>query len=93
MKREHSPEFKRRIAIEAIKERHTINEIASKNNIHPGQVSQWKRQLLDSLKGIFEHPARARNRQKNKELIEAKLHEKIGQLTIELDWLKKKMGI
>ena len=85
----HSPEFKARVAMEAISGRKTIQEIAADHAIHPIQVSQWKRQLLDGASELF-----ARGKQsKDKEACQAKeaeLFQQIGRLQMELEWPKKK---
>ena len=90
---ERAAEFKKKVAIEAIKERKTINEIAALFEIHPRLVSKWKKEFLDNAQSIFEFKNNNQKLIKEQRYKEAKLHEKIGQLTIELDWLKKKIGI
>lgn len=93
MKRQtRSAAFKRKVALEAIKERKTANEIASIHGIHPVQVSNWKKQLVEGAHSIFESPIKARKDLLERADSEARLHEKIGRLTVELDWLKKKVG-
>lgn len=93
MKRQtRSAAFKKRVALEAIRERKTISEIASMHGIHPVQVSNWKKQLLEGLESVFEAPAKSKQVLRDRDAAESLLHEKIGRLTIELDWLKKKIG-
>lgn len=85
-----SPQFKAKVAIQAIKGDRTGNEVASQYEVHPTQVAQWKRQLLDAAPGVFSGgPARAERQQE--ELL-AQLYQQIGQLKVELDFLKKKAG-
>ena len=92
MKRiKRSAEFKKKVALEAVKERKTINEIAAMFKIHPRLVSRWKKELIDQAIEIFK--INKKKSLKEKETQESKLHEKIGQLTVELDWLKKKIGV
>jgi putative transposase len=87
----HSAEFKAKVALEALKEQKTINEIAVVFKVHPTQVSQWKKQALDELSQVF---SQKRGRQaKQKEDLTWALYQEIGQLKFELDWVKKKMGI
>jgi len=83
-----SAEFKSRVAIEAIKEHHTISELASKFGVHPNQISQWKKQLSEKVPEIFSD-RRIKSEQADDRL-KARLYEEIGRLKIELDWLKKK---
>ncbi len=66
----------------------TINEIAQEYEIHPIQVSQWKKELLDRLPEVFERKGGKKNQDPEQE--QEHLHKKIGQLTMEVDWLKKK---
>ena len=87
-----SASFKKRIALEAIRERKTISEIASTFGVHSVQVSQWKKQLLEGAEEIFSSSTRRKRELGSRDELEAKLHEKIGRLSFELDWLKKKIG-
>ncbi len=92
-RRTFSPELKKRIAIEALRERQTVNEIANAHQIHPAQVRKWKKDLLDGAPVIFEDPRKREAGLKDQEEQVAQLHQKIGQLTIENDWLKKKLNV
>ncbi len=87
----YSTEFKVKVALEAIKGQRTINEIAGHYGVHPNQVTQWKKQAIDSLPEVFstkrEHSA------EESETLQAQLYQQIGQLKVELDWLKKKAGL
>ena len=89
-RRTHSPEFKARVALEALKGIKPVHEIASENEIHPVQVSQWKKELQTRMGEIFERKntvsKAAEDEQRHIELLERK----VGQLTIERDWLSKK---
>ena len=90
-RKQHSADFKAKVALEAIKGLKTVNELASEFGVHPTQIHQWKKQALDELPGIFSS-RRAQN-QKEQEDLTANLYQQIGQLKVELDWLKKKSGI
>ena len=92
-RRQFSPEFKKKIAIEAIKEQRTINEIANEHQIHPVQISKWKKELLDGAISIFEDPRKREGEFREREQQESVLQQKVGQLVIENDWLKKKLGL
>jgi len=89
-RRNHSAQFKAKVALAAAKGDKTIAELTSQYEVHPNQVTQWKKQLLESLPDIFSR-SRQRERQKQDEL-EEHLYQQIGQLKVELDWLKKKSG-
>jgi putative transposase len=88
-RRTHSPEFKARVAMEAISGRKTIQEIAADHSIHPIQVSQWKRQLLDGASELFIRGKQTRDKDEG-QAKEAELFQQIGRLQMELEWLKKK---
>ncbi len=87
-RRQHSAEFKFRVALEATKGQKTINEIASEFGIHPNQVSDWKRQLLEGGENVFRDPQA--HQAKEDAALQAELYEQIGRLKMELDWVKKK---
>jgi len=84
-----SAEFKSRVAIEALKELQTINELASRFGVHSNQISLWKKQLREKVPEIFSDRRRKSNQAD--EVLKARLYEEIGRLKIELDWLKKKV--
>jgi putative transposase len=90
MKRKsYSPEFKAKVALEAAKGKLTANEIATKFEVHPGQVAQWKKELIENVGGIFERKS-TKKKPPEKGEDTAKLYEQIGRLKVEVDWLKKK---
>jgi putative transposase len=87
-RRQHSAELKARVALEALKGIEPVHAIAAKYQVHPVQVSQWKKELLERLPEVFTKkapPGVAEALQR-----EERLYQKIGQLEVELDWLKKK---
>jgi len=90
-RKRYSAAFKFKIALEAAKKEKTISQIASENNLHPNQVSNWKKQLLTEGTGLFEK--QNGRRQKEQEAREAALYEQIGRLKMELEWLKKTANI
>jgi transposase/putative transposase len=88
-RRRHDPEFKARVAIEAIKGVKTIQEIAKEYDVHPVQVSEWKKTMAQNAASAF--GAGAGNTEAEQfERERERLHAKIGQQAIELDWLTKK---
>lgn len=86
----YTAEFKAKLALEVIKGQRTLNEIASDARVHPNLLTQWKRQLLDSLPTLFTDKRVKANREQ--EALTDQLYQQIGQLKVELDWLKKKVG-
>jgi transposase len=87
-KTKHTADFKKKVAIEALREQKTINEIAKIYGIYPTQVSLWRKQLLDNSTLVFRGK---KEEVKDREDEIALLERKIGQLTIENDFLKKKL--
>ena len=87
IRKRHTPEFKAKIALEALRERRTINEIAGEAEVHPVQVSQWKKQAADGLSGLF---GKTQSKEVANEALIARLYQEVGQLKVELDWVKKK---
>jgi transposase-like protein len=90
-RKQHSAEFKSKVVIEAIKSLKTVNEIAAEMGVHPTQVTLWKKQALESLPELFS--SRRGQAQKAQEGLTDELYQQIGQLKVELDWLKKKSGL
>ena len=87
-RKSRSPQFKSRVALEALKNQKTLNELAAEYEVHPNQISKWKKQLLEDLPSLFTN-GRAKAAA-NDEALQARLYEEIGRLKVELDWLKKK---
>jgi putative transposase len=88
-RKRYDASIKAKVALEAIKGQRTINEIASAFEVHPNQVTQWKKQALEQLPEIFSN-GRARADSADEEL-RNQLYQQIGQLKCELDWLKKNL--
>lgn len=88
-RRKFSADFKARVVIEALKERHTLEEIARKYELHPNQISSWKKEFLANAAAAFTRD-NASAESKQQEADAEKLYAQIGQLKVENDWLKKK---
>ena len=89
-RRKFSSQFKAKVALEAIKGQRTINELAQEFEVHPNQISLWKKQLLESAPEVFGSGNAQEQKQIEKE--RDRLFRKVGQLTVENDWLKKNIG-
>lgn len=87
----YKPEFKAKVALEAVRGRLTINQIAKQFGVHPNQISKWKKQFLESLPQIFDN-SKQPSAEAGEEL-NNQLYQQIGQLKVELDWLKKKSSL
>ena len=88
-RRRHEPEFKARVALEALKGIKPVHQIAREHDIHPVQVSDWKKVLIEGLPGVF-GSSQEKDSQEDFEHQRDELHAKIGQLTVEVDFLRKK---
>jgi putative transposase len=84
----YSAQCKFQLALEAAKGLKTINELASEHGVHPNQVSEWKRQLLEVGSTIFSRDGASHHREQQEREVE--LYEQIGRLKMDLEWLKKK---
>ena len=88
MRRGHNGAFKAKVALEAIKGEKTLAQLSSECGVHTNQIRQWRKQLLDGLPSLFSD--RRKNRDKEQEDLVSELYRQIGQLKVEVDWLKKK---
>jgi putative transposase len=80
--------FKARVALEAVKKEKTVAQLSSEYGVHVNQIAKWRKRLLEGLPEIFSN----KNEKKSKEFeeVQSELYKQIGQLKVELDWLKKK---
>lgn len=88
-RRRFTADFKLEVVLEALKERHTLSEIAQKYQLHQNQVSQWKTAFLAQAKDYMTHQSKRSKDEPEVDIVQ--LYAKIGQLQIELDFLKKKL--
>jgi transposase len=91
MRKRHEPAIRARVALEAIKGEKTAAQIGAEYGVHPTQVTQWKQDLIRRSAELFAKPDNSIARQ-NEETVD-KLHKVIGEITMENNWLKKKLQI
>jgi len=92
-RRQFTPEFKTKIVLEILREEKTISEIAAENGISPNQLRNWKKEFVENAVKVFSENRDARESKANEREMQQDRNDllaKVGQLTIEVDWLKKK---
>ncbi len=89
-RKRHSAAFKAKVALEAARQTRTVAELAKAYQVHPVQISQWKKQLLDGAESLF-RDGRRRDHDDN-QVLQAELYERIGRLNMEVEWLKKSVA-
>ncbi len=89
-KKRYGSKFKARVALEAIKEGKTAAELAGQYGVHSSQITRWKKHVVENLPELFSNK-HGKDRE-DAERLQAELYRQIGQLKVELDWLKKKSG-
>jgi transposase-like protein len=90
-RKHYSPRFKARVALEAIRGEKTLNQLASQFQVHPIQIGQWRKTALAQMADLFADGRKRRGQDGDVE--KDALYEEMGRLKVELDWLKKKVGL
>lgn len=88
IRKNYSSAFKAKVALEAIKKEKTMSQLSSEYGVHSNQINQWRKRLLEELPEIFSK--KRQKKEKDTEDLQDELYRQIGQLKVELDWLKKK---
>ena len=91
IRKQHSGAFKAKVVLEALKGQRTISELASEYGVHPNQITNWKKLAIEGLPAIFSN--QKEKSEKRSQEVETELYKQIGQMKVELDWLKKKSGL
>lgn len=87
-RKNHSKEFKARVALDAVKGMYSLSELAARYKVHPTQIAQWKKQLVKNAPEVFERGKGGAGA--DPDTLTAPLYEEIGRLKMELDFLRKK---
>lgn len=82
--------FKAKVALDALKEEKTLAELSSEYGVHANQIMHWRKRVLEELPGLFN--SRKEKEDRSSQELLSQLYQQIGQLKVELDWLKKKAG-
>jgi transposase-like protein len=90
-RKHYSPQFKARVAVEAIRGVKTLSQLGSQFKVHPMQIAKWRKAALEQLPELFVDGRTRKTREGG--LDNNALYEEIGRLKVELDWLKKKVGM
>lgn len=90
-RRKHSPSFKARVALEAVKGEATMAELAGRFEVHPNQIHSWKKALVEGAGAIFERE-NGKKSKKADEALMAQLYQQIGRLKVERDFLEDGLG-
>lgn len=90
-RKNYTGEFKTKVVLEVIKGQRTMNEIAEHYSVHPNQIMRWKKQVLAHMPSAFSDGTT--QRQREDQLLKDELYRQIGQLKVELEWLKKRSGL
>lgn len=91
IRKKHTPEFKLKAVVEVLKGEKTASQLAGELGVHPVALSDWKKIFMESGAKLFERQKKVKGTSDDKE--KAELFEQIGRLKMELEWLKKKLGI
>jgi transposase len=86
-RKQYSPQFKAKVALEAVKGEKTVSELASQYTLHPTVINGWKKQLLEQASEVFEKPKSVQQEKENSEAQIDELYRQIGQLKVERDFL------
>ncbi len=91
IRKSHNAAFKSKVGFEAAKGEKTISQLSSEYGVHPNQIGQWKKHLIKELPMLFSNKRKKAEKDRNE--LEAELYRQIGQLKVELEWLKKKSNM
>ena len=92
-RRQFNGAFKAKVALEALKEESTLNELGAKFGVSPQQISDWKKQLIEGASDVLTDKRKSKRKDSDQQVDTDQLYQKIGKLEMELEWVKKKFGL
>ena len=93
VKKNHTNQFKAKVVMAAMREDRSMSELSSEYGVHPTQIGTWKKIAKENMARLFEEKSKPGLEQKEQKQLEEKLYRKIGELEMENDWIKKKLGL
>lgn len=93
IKKRHTNEFKAKVTLAALREDRTLSELAAEFSVHPITIGLWKKAVTQELPRFFEGGKDSNGKQKEQKALIEKLYTKIGEIEVENDWFKKKLGL
>ena len=93
MKKTYKPEYKAKIVLELLREELTIGQISSKYEVHPNQITRWKRTVIEGIPELLEDKRKKDVKEEEHQALVQELYAQIGELSAKLNWIKKKSGI
>ena len=92
-RKQYSPKFKAKLAMEAIRGERPLSQLASQYHVHPVRISQWRKTAVEQMPDLFVDGRKNKRAGAGEDVEKDTLYEEIGRLKVELDWLKKKVGL
>ena len=93
IKKSHTNEYKAKVALAALREDRTLSELGSEYGVHPITIGLWKKAVVQGLPRLFEGEHASNGKEKEQKVLIEKLYGKIGEIEVENDWIKKKLGL
>jgi len=93
IKKNHTNEFKAKVVMAAMREDRTLSELGTAYGVHPITIGLWKKKVVHGLPRLFEEGGLSNGKEKEQQALIEKLYGKIGEIEVENDWIKKKLGL
>ena len=93
MKKTYTSDFKSKVILELLREEMTLSQLSSKYEIHPNQLTRWKKAVLEGIPSLLDDKRRKEAKEVENQALVQEFYAQIGELTAKINWLKKKSGI